>query len=88
VIVDNRDVFCIASGPSEDHAPLIVDADRVVSTVLATQRLQMVRRRDHEILNPGGRIHRFQFPFCSCGDRLKLQNDLVLKQPARSFVAE
>lgn len=54
MIVHNLNVFCACIGPAEANAPLIIDADAVLSPTFPLQRLKMITRWNAEVFKPAG----------------------------------
>lgn len=77
MVVDDGDLGDIALLPAEADAPLIVDADAVLTTPIAFQRFQPIGRRDTQILETGSGIEHAQL---ASGDRLDIG-----RQPARAL---
>jgi hypothetical protein len=50
VVVDNLDIARPSSMPSETDAPLVVDADRVLASAIALERLQPIPWWDFEVI--------------------------------------
>ena len=57
MIVDDFDVIGIASGPPEADAPLVVDANTVLTVAIAFELLEAIARRCPEILEPHRRVY-------------------------------
>ena len=49
VVVENSNIKGVASNPSEHQSPLVVDADRPMTTKVALQLLEAVPRRNSEV---------------------------------------
>lgn len=77
VVVDDDDLGDIAVVPAEADAPLVVDADAVLTTPIAFQRFQPIGRRDTQILETGSGIEHAQL---ASGNRLDIG-----RQPARAL---
>ena len=57
MVVDDLDVFGVVAGPSEADAPLVIDANTVLSRALTTQLLQPIARRDSTFVKADGGIN-------------------------------
>lgn len=60
MVVDYLRVSGIATFPSEQDAPLVVDSDGVTSRKLALERFQPIAGRDSQIHKLGGVMHKKQ----------------------------
>jgi len=67
VIIDDPHLVGVAVEPLEDHAPLVVDADRMNRPQAALQLLQAVRRRQPQVVQPGGGMDRLQLALGAAG---------------------
>src|SRR5262245_16279757 len=56
VIIDNRDVVRVAVAPGETDPPLVVDADAVLPGAITAQLLQLIARRDAQVVQDLGRV--------------------------------
>ena len=65
MVVHNLNVFRACIGPAEANAPLIIDADAVLSAAVPFQRFKMITRRNPEVFKPAGDL---QLPQLSPGD--------------------
>jgi hypothetical protein len=61
MVVNDRNLVGIAILPPEADAPLLVHADTVLAGAIAPELLQSIPRRDAEIVELLGRIHRHKF---------------------------
>jgi len=61
-MVDDLDIGWPSFYPAEANPPLVVDPDRMLADTIATQLLQMVRRRRREVVQPLGSIQQPTFP--------------------------
>jgi hypothetical protein len=62
VVVDDLDVEGIGGAPDEADAPLIVDADAVLASTSALERLEPIAGRNAQIGEGVGRIEDDEFP--------------------------
>src|SRR5262245_44478321 len=60
VVVNDSYLMWLTVDPFEDHAPLIVDADRVEILQVSLQLLEPIRWRDHQVLQPARRVDRLE----------------------------
>ena len=56
MVVHNLNVVCACIGPAEANAPLIIDADAVLSAAFSLQRLKMITGRNAEVSQPAGNL--------------------------------
>ena len=61
VVVDDLDVEGIGGAPEEADAPLIVDADAVLASTIALERLEPIAGRNAEVGEGVGRIEDDEF---------------------------
>jgi len=61
VIVDDLDVVCVGSEPSETDAPLIVDSDAVLASPVSGEFLKAIRGRDAKVEEAGRGIKHDEF---------------------------
>lgn len=54
MVIHNLNVFGACLGPAETNAPLIVDADAVLSPAFSLQRLKMITRRNAKVFKATG----------------------------------
>ncbi len=57
MIIDDADLGGSEVGPTEDDAPLVVDADGMKTDEITAERLETVSRRHGEILKDAGTVH-------------------------------
>lgn len=62
VVVDDLDVEGIGGAPDEADAPLIVDADAVLASTIALERLEPITGRNAQVGEGVGRIENDEFP--------------------------
>ena len=62
VVVDDLDVEGIGGAPDEADAPLIVDADAVLASTIALERLEPIAGRNAQVGEGVGRIEDDEFP--------------------------
>lgn len=62
VVVDDLDVEGIGGTPDEADAPLIVDADAVLASTIALERLEAIAGRNAQVGEGVGRIEDDEFP--------------------------
>ena len=62
VVVDDLDVEGIGGAPDEADAPLIVDADAVLASTIALERLEAISGRNAQVGEGVGRIEDDEFP--------------------------
>jgi hypothetical protein len=79
MIIHNPNIVRFAINPLKDHAPLIVDPDRMKLLQIALELLQSVRWRNRQIVQPARRVDRFELTLSPAGDPLKLANPLVVE---------
>jgi hypothetical protein len=89
VIVDNLDVEGVSAAPHETYAPLVVDANAVLTRPVALECLKPVSRWDTKIVESFGSVEEHKF---SESDTLNLTRDsprpTTLEQEFRVRVAE
>lgn len=56
MVVHNLNVFRACIGPAEANAPLIIDADTMLSSAFPLQRLKMITRRNAEVSKPASNL--------------------------------
>jgi hypothetical protein len=69
MVIDDGYVRWTAIRPLKDDTPLIVDADRVESGQIPSERLKTVARRDSKVWQGTGPIHLDQLAECHPCDR-------------------
>jgi len=62
VVVDDLDVEGIGGAPDKADAPLIVDADAVLASTIALERLESIAGRNAQVGEGVGRIEDDEFP--------------------------
>jgi hypothetical protein len=62
VVIDDRYVASVATLPAEADAVLIIDADAGLPLAVTRELLQVVARRDTEVIEGLGRIQEQQIP--------------------------
>ena len=62
MVVNDLDLVRIAVLPAKADPPLIVDTDTVLSDPIALELLEPVARRDTQVIEGLGGVHRNQFP--------------------------
>jgi hypothetical protein len=62
MIIDDLDVVGVAIAPNKTDAPLVADADAVLSGSIATKNLQAVARGSDQIPEFDGGVELAQFP--------------------------
>ena len=70
MIVDDLDVVCVGSEPSETDAPLIVDSDAVLASPVSGEFLKAIRGRNAEVEEAGRGIKHDEF---AKGNSLKVR---------------
>jgi hypothetical protein len=90
VIVDYLHVFGTRIGPSEHDPPLIVDADRVLTSQIALKCFKAVAGRRVQGLKKGGGVHHSQFSASYLGEigRETLRDHAALKDRLGKFPLE
>jgi hypothetical protein len=56
VVVHNLNVLRACIGPAETNAPLIIDADAVLSSAFSPERLKVITRWNAEVPKPAGNL--------------------------------
>ncbi len=89
VVVDEPDLGGATIGPAEDDSPLVVDANRMVTPQIATERFKAVTRWHAKVLKPTRRVEHEQLPECRPLeiDREAL-DDLASKQRSGPAIGE
>ena len=62
MVVDDLDVEGIGGAPDEADAPLIVDADAVLASTIALEKLEAIAGRDAKVGEGIGRIEKDELP--------------------------
>jgi hypothetical protein len=63
MVVDDLDIFGSLLRPYEAYAPLIIDADRVLTPAIPREDFQPVRRRGAQIREVAGLMQHVEFPY-------------------------
>jgi len=88
VIVHNLDLVRVSVLPSKADAPLVVDANAVLTLSVAVQRFEPIARRDSQVLNSACSMQIKKLPPCLSLDRAKPRNEFILEDPRRVAVFE
>jgi hypothetical protein len=68
MIVNKLDVVSVPLAPDEADAPLLVDANRMLSAPVARKRLEPVSRRYAQVVKPRNRVEQKQLSNRALGD--------------------
>jgi len=68
VVVDDFDFVRIVLSPDEENPPLLIDADRMLTSPVIFQGLQPVRRRDPQIIQSLRVAQNTELSNCVCLD--------------------
>jgi len=88
VVIHNFNTLGIRVLPGKTHAPLIVDADAVLPSAVARQRLEPVAWRNSQVIQASGHVQLLQF---AAGDRFDISETTghpALEQSLRVFAFE
>lgn len=89
MIVHYLDVVGISTLPFKTDAPLIVNADTVLSLSVARQFFEAIRRRYVQILQDLGSVQNLKFPSSNLLDTLrKLARELAIEYSSRFSARE
>jgi hypothetical protein len=88
MIIRYSDVMRVTVKPSENEAPLVVDADRIELAQSSPKLLKPIGRRDKQIIKPGSGIQHFQLPLGRSREALELTHELIAEQRFGLLVAE
>jgi hypothetical protein len=80
VVVDDFDFERIVLSPDKANPPPVVDSNRVLTTPIALQRFEAVRRRYAQVLKAPRIVQEAQFPQ---RDNLNVRGSLRLRRPAQ-----
>src|SRR5437870_1958893 len=88
VIVDNLDVVRVSVLPAKADAPLVVDANAVLTLSAAAQRLEPIAGRDGQVLKRACSMQVQKLPPCLSLDRAKPGDEVVVEEPGGVAVCE
>jgi hypothetical protein len=83
MVVNNLNIRSAFGGPNEAHAPLIVDADAVLTFAIPLQRLQFITWRHAQILQNCRPVKLFKFAKCGALNVYPSANALAEKERLR-----
>jgi len=88
VIVDNLDIVRVTVLPPKADAPLVVDANAVLTLSVAAQRFEPIAGRDTQVLNRACSMYVQELSPCLPLDRAKPGDEFVVEEPGRVTVFE
>lgn len=92
MIVDDRNVICVAIAPSENQSPLPIDTNRMKSGQAPRESLKVIARRAPELIELNGRVEHVQLSERNipdlCRDAAKSAGATTVIQGFRGGVAE
>jgi hypothetical protein len=86
VIVDNLDIVRVSVLPPKADAPLVVDANAVLTLSVTAQRFEPIAGRDAQVLKRACSMQVQELSPCLPLDRAKPGDEFIVKEPGRVAV--